>query len=76
MQAGYVDQSASRAREILATHAERVKAVVNELLVREVLTANEVDLIMRGEPLPEAENSKNHEPERKEGTEEASAGAV
>ena len=71
-----IDQSASRAREILATHAERVKAVVNELLVREVLTANEVDLIMRGEPLPEAENSKNHESERKEGTEEASAGTT
>jgi cell division protease FtsH len=61
-----IDESTEQARAILSEHAEQVKAVVDELLIREVLTADEVDRIMRGERLsepPELETPKSAEPE-------------
>jgi cell division protease FtsH len=42
-----IDEAAETARNLLSAHAEHVKAVVEELLVREVLTAPEVDLIIQ-----------------------------
>ena len=70
-----IDQSASRAREILNVHAGQVKTLVKELLLREVLIADELDLIMRGEPLPEPENSKGVQPENEKDAKETSAAA-
>jgi len=52
-----IDECTERAREILSSQPDRVKAVVAELLEREVLTADQVDLIMRGEELPDAEEA-------------------
>jgi cell division protease FtsH len=43
-----IDEGTAGAREILQAHRERVEAVVEALLQREVLTADEVDEIIRG----------------------------
>ncbi|MFH1732093.1 MAG: ATP-dependent zinc metalloprotease FtsH [Planctomycetota bacterium] len=51
-----IDEGMTRAREILSSHTERVKAVVAALLKHEVLSAEEVDLIIRGEELPDLPN--------------------
>ncbi len=48
-----IDECTAKARNILGSQSERVKAVVNELLKREVLTADQVDTIMRGGKLPD-----------------------
>jgi cell division protease FtsH len=47
-----IDEATERAETLLTKHAEQVKSVVDELLKREVLTAEEVDTLMRGESLP------------------------
>jgi cell division protease FtsH len=57
-----IDQSAAKAREILTSHAESVKAVVQALLEREVLSAEEVDAIIKGQPLPDVESEQPVEP--------------
>jgi len=48
-----IDECSAKAREILNGQAHAVKAVVRELLNREVLTADEVDRIIHGETLPD-----------------------
>ncbi|MFO7898359.1 MAG: AAA family ATPase, partial [Planctomycetota bacterium] len=48
-----IDDATRNARQSLTDNGEAVKAVVEELLKREVLTAEEVDAIIRGEELPE-----------------------
>ncbi|MFW6107597.1 MAG: ATP-dependent zinc metalloprotease FtsH [bacterium] len=48
-----IDDATKNARQYLTDNAPAVKAVVEELLKREVLTAEEVDAIIRGEELPE-----------------------
>ncbi len=48
-----IDEATETARKYLTENAEAVEAVVKELLKREVLTADQVDRLIRGEGLPE-----------------------
>jgi len=57
-----IDECTEKAHEILAGQADRVRAVVAELLKREVLTAAEVDLIIRGKELPDAQGEPANAP--------------
>ncbi|MCJ7822424.1 MAG: cell division protein FtsH, partial [Armatimonadetes bacterium] len=47
-----IEDCYQRARQLLAEHADQLRAVVAELLVREALSGEEVRAIMRGEQLP------------------------
>ena len=57
-----IDGGTAHARQLLTEHAEAVKAVVRELLKREVLTADEVDQIIKGQTLPEMTNGNGTQP--------------
>ncbi len=84
-----IDEGTQKAREILSPQAERVKAVVAALLKHEILTAEQVDMIIRGEELPDppelpssneqdkaAETETNEEPAEKPAGEDDKPGSV
>ena len=48
-----VEEASTRARRLLEENRERVAAVAEALLEREVLHAPEVELVLAGEPLPD-----------------------
>jgi cell division protease FtsH len=50
-----INEQLARAREILDENKDKVETMTAALLERESLERSEVDLIMRGEPLPEPE---------------------
>jgi len=58
-----IGEGAERARGILSTHTERVKAVVVALLKKEILTADEVDRIIRGGDVLDAMLQSGQDPE-------------
>jgi cell division protease FtsH len=56
-----IEDGMATARETLSQHADQVKAVVDELLQREVLTADEVDEILRTGRLERPEEETTEE---------------
>jgi len=55
-----VDEQLVRARRLLNEHREKVEVMAQALLERETLERSEVDLILRGEPLPEMVIAPDH----------------
>ena len=56
----------TRAKDVLTTHKEALSRIADALLVREVLDANEVNLLIEGKPLPELVRPEPPEPEQPE----------
>ena len=52
-----INEGMKKARDILSSQTDRVGAVVAALLKHEILSAEQVDLIIRGEELPDPPNS-------------------
>ena len=47
-----IDEQYAKARQILETHRDQVETMAQALLERETVDREEVELIVRGEPLP------------------------
>ena len=69
-----IDEGTQKAREILSPQTERVKAVVAALLKHEILTAEQVDMVIRGEELPDPPNPQEPDEAAKEAPAEEPAG--
>ncbi len=57
-----VDAGYERARQILTDHYDQLDAVAKSLLEHETLSGDDVNMIMRGEPLPERRPDPKPEP--------------